>query len=259
LLESVRSNQDLVQTITTNGLLLDERWAERLVELGRIEVTFSFDSIDARTYEHVRRGASFETFRRNLKAFARTAAAHRVHFDRYGLWPSANFIVMKSNHREIEDLFPFARDYGIRKINLLSLNAQRQDFFDLERPDREALSSLRRRKPRFERLARSTGVDFEFRFAVDEEPAASGRGRPGAASLPPCPAPWDSMELRDPEVRPYCECLEAAGRIDEGSAMGIWSGEGFRRYRSLLSVGASEGLCSSACPVRAMRLSQTLV
>jgi MoaA/NifB/PqqE/SkfB family radical SAM enzyme len=51
----------------TNGLLLDEKKAEELIEAGLDRIIFSFDGATKETYEKIRRGSNFEKVVKNIK------------------------------------------------------------------------------------------------------------------------------------------------------------------------------------------------
>jgi radical SAM protein with 4Fe4S-binding SPASM domain len=59
----------IVTRFHTNGTLLDEDKARRLIEAGLDQFAFSFDGMDKETYETIRVNADFETTVRNITRF----------------------------------------------------------------------------------------------------------------------------------------------------------------------------------------------
>ncbi len=57
--------------LSTNGTLLDETAAARLLDTPLENITFSFDGATKETFEHYRKGARFERVRDNFVRFAR--------------------------------------------------------------------------------------------------------------------------------------------------------------------------------------------
>src|SRR5579863_8594301 len=57
--------------LSTNGTLLDERAAERLLATPLAHITLSFDGASKNTYETYRKGANFDKVRDNFVRFAR--------------------------------------------------------------------------------------------------------------------------------------------------------------------------------------------
>ena len=63
--------------ISTNGVLLDERMAERLLATPLEHITLSFDGASPGTFEFYRKGARFERVRDNFVRFCRMKAERR--------------------------------------------------------------------------------------------------------------------------------------------------------------------------------------
>jgi radical SAM protein with 4Fe4S-binding SPASM domain len=57
--------------LSTNGTLLDEKMAEKLLASPLTHITLSFDGASKETFEHYRKGAKFERVRDNFVRFAR--------------------------------------------------------------------------------------------------------------------------------------------------------------------------------------------
>jgi MoaA/NifB/PqqE/SkfB family radical SAM enzyme len=66
LFEKAAFYPNLKQTIVTNGLLIDKKWAEKLARCNA-DIIFSIDGVTKKTYEHIRRGARFEDLIRSIE------------------------------------------------------------------------------------------------------------------------------------------------------------------------------------------------
>lgn len=60
-------NKYLKQIIITNGLLINEEWANLIVKANHLDLTISIDSIEKQIYEKLRVGAKFEQLLLNLE------------------------------------------------------------------------------------------------------------------------------------------------------------------------------------------------
>ncbi|MDH7499594.1 MAG: radical SAM protein [candidate division NC10 bacterium] len=92
--------------LITNGLLLDEAMAERLVNSRLDTVIFSMEGLSAETFEAVRVGASFETFRENIRTLAKVKSAKSRARPRVGM----EFVILRRNVQDLEKLLSFSSE-----------------------------------------------------------------------------------------------------------------------------------------------------
>jgi len=88
--------------ISTNGTLLNEKAAEKLLATGVDHVTLSFDGTTRETYEFYRKGANFEKVRDNFVRLARMKHERRAH-----TCISVQMILMKDTRRQVEEFMSF--------------------------------------------------------------------------------------------------------------------------------------------------------
>jgi len=67
MVKYVKEKGILEVQFNTNGLLLDEKKAEELIDAGLDRIIFSFDGATKETYEKIRRGSNYETVVANIK------------------------------------------------------------------------------------------------------------------------------------------------------------------------------------------------
>lgn len=120
-------------SISTNGTLISERWARRLVELPLQSMTVSIDAGTAATYERLRRGASFDEVIGNLRRL------QQLKRERGTAYPvlDAFFVVMRSNFREIPAFLDLLLALGIRRASFQVMlvdarNAAREPALDAD-------------------------------------------------------------------------------------------------------------------------------
>ena len=94
----------------TNGTLLDEAAASRMIRAGVDWIALSADGARAETFEEIRKGADFETFCGNVRRLTgmRMGKLPRVMF---------NFVMMPSNIDELQDFVRLAADLQVDQVN----------------------------------------------------------------------------------------------------------------------------------------------
>ncbi|HUV75692.1 MAG TPA: radical SAM protein [Dehalococcoidales bacterium] len=144
LLRLMRQKQLEVHLIT-NGTLLNHELTTTLKRLG-IKVMISIDGATPKTYEEIRRGASFE----KVMQAARDCA-------REGLLEAINFTIMKRNYTEIPGILELAASIGVKQVTLIGLKSCQDYREEIPSPEEygEAIKLACQ-------AALDTGVDFFF-------------------------------------------------------------------------------------------------
>jgi radical SAM protein with 4Fe4S-binding SPASM domain len=96
----------------TNGLLLNDKNIEAIIEYGVTQLCISIDGATPATYNAIRRDGDFDHLIRNVKRFiarrdALRSATPRVRFD---------FVLMKRNIHELPDLVKLAAELGVQQL-----------------------------------------------------------------------------------------------------------------------------------------------
>ena len=99
--------------LTTNGTLLNERRADRLVESGVDSVMFSIDAVTPETYKKIR-GASLEKLERNIEYFAKRAKEK-------GIRLTASFILQEPALQERDAFLQKWKDRGFHQVTFYVL------------------------------------------------------------------------------------------------------------------------------------------
>ncbi len=111
--------------ISTNGVLLDERVAARLLDSPLEQITLSFDGAKKETFEFFRKGANFERVRDNFVRFARMKKERRS-----GLQIVVQMVRMEGNSAEVADFISFWSGLpGVDQVRI------KEDETNLMRPD----------------------------------------------------------------------------------------------------------------------------
>jgi radical SAM protein with 4Fe4S-binding SPASM domain len=111
--------------LSTNGTLLDEKAADRLLSGSLEHITLSFDGATAESFEFYRKGARFEKVRDNFVRFARMK-----HERRSPVQIVVQMVVMERNAAEVPDFVRFWSNIpGVDQVRL------KEDETNLMRPE----------------------------------------------------------------------------------------------------------------------------
>ncbi|MDX2149599.1 MAG: radical SAM protein [Bryobacteraceae bacterium] len=111
--------------LSTNGTLLDEEAAERLLATPLAHVTLSFDGATKESFEYYRKGARFEKVRDNFVRFARMK-----HERRAAVQVVVQMVRMERNAGEVEEFARFWR--GVPGVDQIRI---KEDETNLMRPE----------------------------------------------------------------------------------------------------------------------------
>jgi Predicted Fe-S oxidoreductases len=113
LVEEVGATTDRpLISISTNGTLIDQSWAERIVQTPFQSITVSFDAGTQGTFEKLRRGARFTKVVENitrLQELKRSSGSPFPSLDAF-------FVLMRSNYREILPFLALMKNLGIYEV-----------------------------------------------------------------------------------------------------------------------------------------------
>ncbi len=242
LVETALQYPHLEQSLNTNGLLIDEAWAERLAR-GNFNVIFSIDGICLKTYEAVMRGGKFEKLLNSLRLIknAREKTNSKMKI-------SMTFIIMKANYQDLPYLVDFAKEYGIDELRVTKLAPYGQHSFY----DESILSDIlvcNEVKQYLRKIAvdapnnRITfcnwfgGIEIDEapnKISVDEVlkdvPAKNLSNNYADGKI--CMAPWQNLFINTGgDIFPHCFCATKLGNISSGSLSSFWNGAVMRSLR----------------------------
>lgn len=252
LLERAGEFPNLRQVITTNGLLIDERWAEKLVG-NKVNLTFSIDGVTKEVYEGIRRGAKFETLIRNLRYFnkLKNQCASPIN-------TNLHIVVMKSNYLQIEEFLNFAKEYEFKLLALLPIGGNRnnpENIFHLK--DQRALEYIKKIIPKITQKAKEYEILLENRLPVKPDEsvpkalASEVDGNLGSCNGKMlCHLPWIQLYIDyDGTIRPDCVCRpeKMVGHVSKDSLRDVWNNEAMQTYRRKIADGTYREICNPEC------------
>ncbi|MBN2407444.1 MAG: radical SAM protein [Elusimicrobia bacterium] len=239
----------LKQTMSTNGLLLDKRWAEKLAING-VGVTYSIDGITGDTYEAIRTGASFDRLIKSLGLLNDAALAKG---SKSGI--SMNFVVMEKNVGEISGIVDFMKRNGISEVNISPLRYSDRQY---EQRYNMILDRARESVADLMFQAGSSGVVVNnclpsaggrngYGPEINTDPLRNDAGKTG------CTLPWKQLYIAvygGVAVGGKAECLggnSILGSISEQSLMEIWNSERLRCLRREIKSSRLPDSCDPRC------------
>lgn len=264
--EAVRYPQ-ITHHLITNGLRIDDRWAEKLAR-SRTSLLVSIDGFTKPTYERIRRGARFENLVASLGRLQKAFAAHPevdVH-ERLAI----NAVLMRDNLDEIEQIVPFAHRFGFGAVKISSIvpfepesEYLRQNVETDPQLSAKFMDSI---APRILKEAAEKGIHVRH-LPVCTRPGSAPVEKSDAPKSPvdstlvTCAYPWGSL-FSDAKgaVKPFCQCgTFSAGNVFKQPVSEIWNGDGMRRYRELAHINASEDLLCWRCDMMEYRFKMKLM
>lgn len=251
-----------IVSVSTNGTLIDEMWAERIVRTPFRTVTISIDGAKPSTFAQLRRGAELE----NVLEGARRIARWKRKLDSPLPYLDCFYVVMRSTFREIPEFLALMRNNGIDDVVLQTVevtehNAARTPEFaerevirdagevrELHALAREAVSKER---PRFrsirwcgmESLFASHGLETEFLNEGADGLYPDSDSMETRVEL--CPNPWTTLFVIENGDVHLCFLAEPVGNLYVTPLVELWNSPKALAKRSRMAAGRyTESGCS---------------
>jgi MoaA/NifB/PqqE/SkfB family radical SAM enzyme len=253
LIEEAAKFPHLRQVITTNGLLIDERRAEKLVK-SNVDLTFSIDGVTKDIYEKIRQGANFEVLMRNLDNFNKT----RKKYNNLLLNTNLHAVIMRSNYHQLEEYIEFAKEHEFKLIAFLPIGGNfdnPENIFYSQ--DEKAFKFIEKVIPGIEEKARKYGILLENRLPVKKtkEPINTDKAMSQVENANfdngmLCHLPWIQLYIDyDGSIRPDCVCRpeKSIGHVSKNSLAEVWNNELMQRYRKIIIDNCCSEICNLEC------------
>ena len=279
-------------SIATNGTLIDDKWAERMVRLPFSSVTVSIDGGTPETYARMRRGSNLSLVLANVARIRKWK--EKLNSSRPAL--DSFFVILRSNFREIPLYFKLMHENGFTDIALQTVEinranstrepllarnetiTDRRDIAELFALMRETLPRARRcfrhvRVSGLQTLFETHGYDASFTLEQDnglypdsdglaEQNAGEGDAQmPGQASnFELCPNPWTTLFVAENGGVHLCFLSEPVGNLYEAPLVEIWNSPKAvaKRLRMIRGNYMASGCSSNWCSWREGKASNPL-
>ena len=256
-----------ILSISTNGTLIDDEWAERLVRAPFSSVTVSIDGGTRATYNRLRRGADLDQVLANidrLQSWKSRLGSSHPYLDSF-------FVIMRSNFREIPQYLGLMQRHGMIDVALQTMqlspeNTARTPTLAVEeaisdhREVQELHAILLDALPRFRksfRMIRVSGLrtlfenhGLEAAFLEEGEkslyPDSDGLSE-GAHEL--CPNPWTTLFVAENGDARLCFLSQPIGNLYSEPLLALWNSPEAMAMRSGLISGRyrASGCSSQYC------------
>lgn len=240
----------------TNGILLNNRRQEELIDSGLDELRVSLDAASPNGYKAIRDSDKFELIVNNLQTFAKRLESRKLAKPKLSLW----FLGSKENITELPKLIELAAAIGIGEVYL-----QRLVYFldnegygvaasqnTLTNPDVAVYELIEQSQER----ARQLGILFEASGLT--EPIHSVRRRSGNKTpWKRCFRPWEVIYITaQGNVLPCCISPFSTvdyssiilGNVFESPLADVWFGDKLRNFRKLHQT-SSPPKCCQGCGI----------
>ena len=110
-------SRDVFVLFNSNGILLDEKWQNSLIDTGLDELRISLDAASPEGYKRIRNNSGFNRIVRNLRSFVKLQNKRWTDHPKLSIW----FLGTKDNITELPDVIQLASDVGIKEVYLQRL------------------------------------------------------------------------------------------------------------------------------------------
>jgi len=104
--------QNIYTSISTNGLLLNENNIDAILTNPPDKLIFSIDGLNEETYQNYRVGGTFKNVDKAFRLFMRNKLSRKLKKP----FVEFQFIVMKQNEHQLEEVKKYARELGVNKV-----------------------------------------------------------------------------------------------------------------------------------------------
>ena len=272
---------NLKQQIITNGYVLNEKWMNKIIKAENTELTFSVDGVTKEVYEEIRQGSNFERVISNIRYIFNLKK--NLGIKKY---IRMNYVIMKTNYKQIYDLLELAHNEGFNQLSLMALHfdsAPNENIFYGDSRDQEALNYVYKAIPVLKERAKKYNVDLDVLLPCGDESFEEVVAKqdntdtslkteqeeknieikekikteePKDLIVPInrvcCKMPWNYMMICDDgNVLLTGSCVKRIGNIYENSINEIWNSSVAQEYRKLMiEKRFPDDMCRTECTGR---------
>lgn len=248
-----------ILSISTNGTLINDDWAERIVRAPFLNVTISIDGATPATFARLRKGGELHQVlaaAKRIRAWKDKLGSPVPHLDSF-------FVIMRSNFREIPRYLELMREHGFEEVAMQTMQANPEntgriptlvedESLESETEIRELHRILADTIPRERRLFRCirvSGLTSLFdRYGLDQSflseesqglyPDNEGlNDEPSDEGADQCPNPWTTLFITENGDASLCFLSEPVGNIYEEPVAAIWNNPKALAKRSRMLAG----------------------
>ena len=242
LLQKIRKN-GMNGNITTNGIMITDKWAKELVKTGWNKITFSIDGPDAKTNDYLRgKKGSFE---HALKCIKRIES-YKKKLDKKKPIIAFNTVISNKNHNKLDKIIDLAQKNGVSIVNFEPITIHSKLGQQLK-PDNQEIMDMQKQIEKAEVLSKRYNIHTNISNFKETELVTS-KNKMGSVILKKtnkkknladaiCLEPWYHLVIKvDGETGPCCIFSEKKMNVKDKSLKEIWYSNYFNNLRkSILS------------------------
>lgn len=242
----------VVQSIMTNGLLIDEKTADVITKTNT-DIVISIDSVTPEIYENIRSGAKFEQLIHSLQLLCEYKL---INNSKTSLDMAT--IIMHSTCKDLFNFIDFAEKYHFRSVclNQIGINDKDQD----ESLTEEDIEFLKNNKLKLLNRVKNSSVRFEMNMPCFFDEINKVRNNEDKHKKQEeticeqnkniyCQRPWNSIYIEYKGFfMPTCKCYGGNMEyIGDRNIEEIWNSEIFVNYRKQIAENKFNNCCSNLC------------
>lgn len=239
MLAAIKKHDTDVYTMS-NGVLLTEALARKLVALELNRLVISMDAACAETYAKIRPPGRFNAIIDGLKALQKAKRALGKKQPKVEL----AFVGMRTNIDEFPQLIRMAADLGVARVNLQAMG----EYPGLEGESIAAHDKERGRRIAAEarRIGATCGIDIRL---LPEDQFVADRGHQNtlvdsSRHRKQCHDLWNRAVIAATgDVLPCCASPVPMGNLNRNSFAEIWRGPKYNRLRQQFLSGSTPPMC----------------
>ena len=236
--------------LTTNGLLLNEHYASKLISSGINVIAITFAGARTLTHNAIRIGCDFNTLIKNVREFIKVKERLRS-----GTRVIASYIMLSMNIHELPDFIELCHKLGIEEVVIDNLsyilNKGMLTWKAFTDPTEQESGIYKRIVNITLRRAKELGIKV-FTYSLSCWELTECPERPTESifinvngDISPCV--FLNLPIKDSDI-PRCfmgKCFRVKkvvfGNLSNDSAMGIWNNENYKEFRSKFIKRRSQG------------------
>ena len=232
MLEAVK-NFNLETETVSNGTLITDEIARKIVLSGLGSLCISLDGATAGTYESIRRGAKFHNVLEGIKRINK----YKKEF--HSITPVMGFstVIMRRNVKELPAVIELAKKLNLSWVTVLYLTVFAPDlipeslFFYHDLSDRMLITAKER--------AKQLGISIDTPALFNEVTES-----PSPVSRKKCFEPWQMVMIEvGGEVLPCCTYGTPLGNLNESNFFEIWNNEKYQDLRRRVNSNTPPDPC----------------
>ena len=126
-------SKNIYVSISTNGLLINEKKVEQILNSAPNKLIFSIDGLDEESYQNYRVGGTFKDADVALRRLLQKKKDKKLNKP----FVELQFIVMKQNEDQIEKVFEYGKEAGIDKVVLKTMQVSSYENAERFLPENE--------------------------------------------------------------------------------------------------------------------------